>query len=350
MPTSTPSRSLRCPITFHLVALLLVASAAVAAAGTAITEITVGRAVASQFVTFAGATANVLTFSPDSRLLACGLSDGRVMLYDVQSGSQVVSLLSHEAPVSALSFLPTGGLIASSDLAGRLVVWELASGTAVKQWELGAAIHDASFSPQGSFLLCVGGMRDVVWWETDSWTRMPPIAGHSSTVYSLAVSVEEDLLVTGAGDGDPSVRVWSLPDGGFLREDLYEGRVHDIEFSPSERAARYPITCIAGTQLTVWFWEVERGDYWHLMGYFRTPVRDIAYSSRGNAVIAASEGGNSASGGDWPKERLPPMIRVGGVDSGQEQRARVRTQPSGVPHGDRGSRQAPGASHADGGR
>jgi len=142
---------------------------------------------------------------------------------------------------------------------------------------------------------------------------MPSISGHSGSVYSLDVSVEEDLLVTGAGDSDPSVRVWSLPDGTFLREDLHEGRVHDIAFSPSSSAARYPITCIAGTQLTAWLWEVERGDY-------------------------------------WPEARRPRMIRAGGVASGQEQRARVRTQPSGVPHGDRGSRQAPGASHADGGR
>jgi len=281
---SHPRRFLLCMAAGLLAGLPLSTSAL---ATTAITDITIGRAVVEELSSFPGTSIEALAFAPDSRTLVCGLGDGRLILLDVQSRSAVRSSDLHEAAITALTFSPGGEWLASSDLSGRLIVWDVASGDVVISWDLGIAVHDVAFSPLGTWLLCSGEMRAILMWEAGTWKRLDPIVGHAGTVYAFAISPQEDLLVTGAGDDDPSIRVWSLPDGAALpRDDLYEGRVHDIEYSPKD-----PHTCIAGTQRTVWLWEVDRGDVWHLMGYYRGAVYDLAYSSRGNAIVTACEDG-----------------------------------------------------------
>ena len=258
-----------------------------ALAATAITDMTINRAVVEELSSSPRTSIEALAIAPDSRTLACGLSDGRLILLDVQSRSTVRSLALHEAPITARSFSPEGTWFASSDLKGRLVVWDVAAGDVETSWDLGRAVHDVDFSPLGTWLLCSGAIRSILRWETKTWRSLDPLVGHSGRVYSFAVSPQEDPLVTGAGDDDPSIRVWSLPEGSALpRDDLYEGRIHDIEYSPKD-----PHTCIAGTQ-RVWLWEVDRGDYWHLTGYYLGDVYDLAYSSRGNAIVTACEDGS----------------------------------------------------------
>ncbi|MBU0596280.1 hypothetical protein KJ567_06325, partial [Candidatus Bipolaricaulota bacterium] len=169
-------------------------------ASTAITDITVNRAVASELAAFPETSVEALAFSPDSLTLACGLSDGQLQFYDVQSRSVTNQLTLHESAITALSYSPDGQWLASSDVSGRLIVWDTATGGVVMSWDLGSAVHDVAFSPQGTWLACVGDMRSVLMWEAGTWERLPAINGHTGPVYSFAISPEEDLLVTGAGD------------------------------------------------------------------------------------------------------------------------------------------------------
>jgi WD40 repeat protein len=256
-------------------------------AGTAITDITVNRAVVSELAAFPETSVEALAFSPDSLTLACGLGDGQLQLFDVQSRSVTNQWALHEAAITALSYSPDGHWLASSDVSGRLIVRDAATGEVAISWDLGSAVHDVTFSPRGTWLACVGDMRSVLMWEAETWTRLPSINGHTGPVYSLAFSPEEDLLVTGAGDADPTIRVWSLPDGTQLRTDLYDGRVQDIEYSSKDRH-----TAITGTQMTISLWEVDRAEYLHLIFGFRGTPQDAAYSSRGNALVAVDEAGD----------------------------------------------------------
>ncbi|MFC2099294.1 WD40 repeat domain-containing protein [Candidatus Bipolaricaulota bacterium] len=282
--TQSPGKYLQAATAIALLTGCLLAIPVVAS--TAITDITINRAVVSQLAAFPETSVETLAFSPDSLTLACGLGDGRLLLMDVQSGSTILASELHEAAITALSYSPDGQWLASSDINGRVIVWDAKTGETVTSWDLGLAVHDVAFSPQGTWLACVGAMRSVLMWEAGTWERLPSINGHTGSVYSFAISPEEDLLVTGAGDADPTIRVWSLPDGVQLRTDLYEGRVHDIEYSSKDKH-----TAITGTQMTISLWEVDRAEYLHLIFGFRGTPQDAAYSSRGNALVAVDDAG-----------------------------------------------------------
>lgn len=282
--TQSPKRHLQVAILVELLVSCLLAMPVLAS--TAITDITINRAVVSNLAAFPETPVEALAFSPDSLTLACGLGNGEIYLFDVQRGSVACQMMLHEAPITALSYSPDGQWLASSDINGRVIVWDAQTGGTVTSWDLGLAVHDVAFSPQGTWLACVGAMRSVLMWEAGTWERLPSINGHTGSVYSFAISPEEDLLVTGAGDADPTIRVWSLPEGIQLRTDLYEGRVHDIEYSSKDRH-----TAITGTQMTISLWEVDRAEYLHLIFGFRGTPQDAAYSSRGNALVAVDDAG-----------------------------------------------------------
>ena len=254
--------------------------------GTAITDVSIRRAQIARFAAFPDTSIDALCFSPDSDALACGTSDGRIVLFDVRGESPLREIRSRGAAITSLAFSPEGTLLASSDASGMVAVWDPSSGDRIWSTVEDAAVHEASFSPAGGLLIAVGDSPAVRIWEVGTWEPRPPIEGHTGPIYAFAISPEEDLIVTGAGDDDPTVRLWTFPAGEPLGDDLCEGRIHDIEYSPADRHV-----AISGTQPSVWLWEVDRAEFLHLIFGGRTPVPDVAYSRRGNALVMVEEGG-----------------------------------------------------------
>jgi len=57
-----------------------------------------------------------LAFSPDGKLLVTGSADGKVILWDVQTGAMLNTLIGYEGeafPVSGVAFSPDGKILAT---------------------------------------------------------------------------------------------------------------------------------------------------------------------------------------------------------------------------------------------
>jgi WD40 repeat protein len=64
-----------------------------------------------------------VVFSPDSRLVALGTWDNRVIAFDARTGRKVRNWTGHSGPVLGVSFSPDGELIASASLDGSIRLW-----------------------------------------------------------------------------------------------------------------------------------------------------------------------------------------------------------------------------------
>jgi len=245
-------------------------------------------AVVHPLVSFGDAAVTSLAFSPDSLVLGCGIGDGRVVLMNVVDGSIIAELPQHLEAVTSVGFSPDGRWLASSGEDGWVHVTSLEDEADPFSILHRGAVYEVEFSPQGTYLATVGDERRVRIWETETWEELPAIEGHTGTIFALAFSPAEDLVVTGAGGDDPSIRLWDLSTGDELQYDLYEGTVHDIEYSPRTRDRH---ASIAGSQPMIRLWEVDRGAMLHNVGSFRGAVTDVAYSSLGTTLVAVSEDG-----------------------------------------------------------
>jgi len=253
-----------------------------------ITDMSVRRAVVSVLTSFPEEAVTAIAFLPDESLLVCGTGAGRVVTLALDDGRLVDEIGGHAAAVTSISVSPDGQWLASSGEDGWVHVASLVAEEDSFSLRHEGVVHEVEFSPKGTYLAAVGDFQDIRWWTTATWEEMSPIQGHTGPVRALAFSPAEDLLVTGAGDSDPSIRLWEVATGTELQHDLYEGTVYDIEYSPRARDRH---ATISGTQRTIWLWEVDRGEFLHVVGRFEQAVNDAAYASLGNALVAVSEDG-----------------------------------------------------------
>lgn len=79
------------------------------------------------FVDEGSGQVDVVAFSPDGKYAAAGSQDGKIRIWDVQSGAKVRTLTGHSDEISGLAFSPDGKKIVSSgDASARL--WDVSTG------------------------------------------------------------------------------------------------------------------------------------------------------------------------------------------------------------------------------
>jgi WD40 repeat protein len=83
-----------------------------------------GIAGGMRFLAFS-APAPDFAFSPDGRLLAQGLADHSISLWDVATGKQVGRLVGHQGPIQTVVFAPDGNTLATGSSDTTALVWDM---------------------------------------------------------------------------------------------------------------------------------------------------------------------------------------------------------------------------------
>ena len=159
-----------------------------------------------------------LNLSPDGTLLAIAEAN-ELLLWRTDADTAPVSLGSHAADVTALTFSPDGRLIASGDLNGRMKVWdvvsrrELAAFSAFKD-----PVNTLTFSPDSRTLACGGtaavklygivSMRELITLshEPSPTSEIHALQGDEDTVQEVIFATDGRSLATRSGNG--ILRVW----------------------------------------------------------------------------------------------------------------------------------------------
>ncbi|KAJ8368410.1 hypothetical protein SKAU_G00084380 [Synaphobranchus kaupii] len=158
-------------------------------------------------------------FGQDQLLLATGLSNGRIKIWDVYTGKLLLNLMDHTDIVRDLTFAPDGSLVlVSASRDKTLRVWDLKDdGNMVKvlrghqNW-----VYCSAFSPDSSVLCSVGAGKAVFLWDMDKYSLIRKLEGHHNDVVSCEFSPDGALLATASYD--TRVIVWDPHLGTVLLE------------------------------------------------------------------------------------------------------------------------------------
>jgi RNA polymerase sigma factor (sigma-70 family) len=109
-----------------------------------------------------------LAFSPDSKTLALGSSDGSLIVWDVTHSKELHYFLGSENWVEALAFAPDGRTLAAGHADGVVRFWELASGKVRREWQTqSGGILALAFSADGGLFASAGSDTTALIWPAD---------------------------------------------------------------------------------------------------------------------------------------------------------------------------------------
>jgi WD40 repeat protein len=167
---------------------------------------------------------SLLAFSPDGRSLAVATSaggmqnrrrvtSGEIQLWDVTTRRLKATMRGHTDQIRVLSFSPDSNILASAGHDRTARLWDVASGR--ERAILGGHMHfvtQVAFSPDGKTLATGSGRSrsagEVKLWEVPGGHLKATLTGHRGWIYSLAFSPDSRTLATASEDG--TVRLWDV--------------------------------------------------------------------------------------------------------------------------------------------
>ena len=174
----------------------------------------VGRVCAAEPVTLAGHDSLVLAvaFSPDGSLLAAGVNDGAIVLWDLKTRKPRATLKGHAAAVTALVFAPHGETLASGGADNRILLWDVK--TAKERRALKGhtdQVQALAFARDGKTLASAGMDNVIKLWDPDSGKERRSLQAHKFRIRVVSFSGDGATLISGSIDN--SVKFWDVTSG-----------------------------------------------------------------------------------------------------------------------------------------
>jgi len=152
-----------------------------------------------------------LAVSRDGKLIAVGLGDGSVEVWDIAL-TKMLSQVSADAggsrsPVYSVAFSPDGSTLAAGFGGGEVKLLDPFKGVEMaKRRGHKGEVFAVAFSPDGRTLATGGNDWTIKLWATDSFKELITLGGHEDAVMSLAFSPDGKTLASASADR--TVRLW----------------------------------------------------------------------------------------------------------------------------------------------
>ena len=238
-----------------------------------------------------GGEVKALAFSADGGALAAVTSAGQLTVWDVATRS-----LRHELPFgggfsAGIAFSPDGRKLAAAS-AGGVELWSAATGANLGRIAPSGWASDVAFSPDGAVVaLAVGGVPRAELWHVAEHSIVATLeSGPDAAGHAISVAISPDGRTLALGSYGNVVRLWDMRTRKLLRElDHGGGGAVTLEFSRDSR-----ILAVSGFEPVATLWDVATGTQigQSLTAGSRTAMIDL--SSDGRRLLMTLANGQGA--------------------------------------------------------
>jgi WD40 repeat protein len=233
-------------------------------------------------------------FSDDGRILISSSKDCTIRLWDTQTGACFKTLIGHENWIWAMAVAPIHQIIASGGEDRTIRLWSLATGQCLRVLQgYTNTLYSIAFIPTPEStestlahppILLAGGYFDriVRIWNIHEHVYTS-FRGHTDAIRAVAVHPDGRILAGGGGSADPTIKLWSFPDGRCISNlSGHTSEIWSLAFS-----ADGGILASGSTDHTIRLWHVPTGRCLHVLAEHMHWVMSVAFSCQPDLLASA---------------------------------------------------------------
>ncbi len=190
----------------------------------------------------------------DSKRLAGGSADSKVMVWDVGGNREPITVGAHAGWVTCVAWSRDGTRLASSGIDAKLKVWDVGAAREV-QTLVGhdGGVPAVCWSPDGTGLASAGWDGKVKVWDLTTGQATHTLTEHNGPVYCVSWSPNGKRLASAGHDG--TLKLWDPTTGHkMLSLRAHDGWVTSVAWSPDGKRL-----ASAGSDMTVKVWDTQIG-------------------------------------------------------------------------------------------
>ena len=214
-----------------------------------------------------------IAFHPDGNKLALATTDGMILLWNANTGAELLRRQMHRGRIGALAFSPDGTVVASAGADGSIKVWD--STTANISADIPAhaeEIQTVAFHPSVPILASGSSDATVKLWRLPTGKELRTLRGHKLAILSVAFSPDGESLVSASGNGN--LKIWDVESGRITQSMTSDtGGVLNVVYSPDGR-----YLAKAGKDGSVRVWHLTTGVERMAFRGHANPVECVAFS------------------------------------------------------------------------
>ena len=226
---------------------------------------------------------NSIVFSHDGTQLLTGGNDYCVRLWRKSDFSIIRIFDGHTNSVKSVAFSPQKILIISGSVDQTVKIWEKSTGKLIKILNFHTKdVNSVAFSPSGEFFISGSSDKVINLYEKKSYALVKTFDGHQNSVSKVIFSPDNRCILSSSADN--TIKLWDTASGNLLKTFIgHSNIVNSIDFSSD---GSYIVS--GSNDNTINLWETKSGKVLKtFIGHYMS-VKSVSFSPNGTLILSGS--------------------------------------------------------------
>lgn len=230
--------------------------------------------------------ATSVLFSSDGSKLISAFTNSDIEIWDAKSARHIRTLSGGVGRVQAIALSANNKYLVSATNSHSFKLWHIPSGNMMAKikglngWT--SYIRALVITKMGEAVFCSGESPEINIYTTPQGIHTHTLKGHRGSVFSLALDLEEEFLVS--GDSYGTIKTWDIAAGKSLKTiSGHNGTIRSIKFSPDSSKI-----ISAGDDQLIKIWDAGNGDCLRTIKGHNNVVNSIDISADGSSLVSGS--------------------------------------------------------------